>query len=128
MSVSSGMLILIPNLMNQDTAFRQSLQLVAQRITDVFGNRQNAIHQISKAAIVSAITYYLALVTMTATIYDACSRNCSYAYSYRKLLMPFLAPCEISLALSNSNSWTWFMPVKLLVKRKLTTLLVLYTP
>lgn len=128
MSVSSGILILIPNLMNQDTAFRQSLQLVAQRMIDVFGNRQNALHQISKAALVSAITYYLVLVTLTATIHDTHSRNYSYAYAYRKLLMPFLAPCEISLALSNSSSWMWFMPVKLLVKRKLPTLLVLHTP
>ncbi|KAJ8658815.1 hypothetical protein O0I10_005542 [Lichtheimia ornata] len=52
--------------MNQDTVFRQSLQVVAQRMIDVFGNRQNAIHQISKAALVSAITYYLAL-----KMYDA---------------------------------------------------------
>lgn len=57
-----GSLLLILT-MNQDTAFRQTLQLVAQRIIDVFGRRHGAIHQISKAVIVSAITYYLASVT-----------------------------------------------------------------
>lgn len=63
---------------------------------------------------------------MTTTIHDTHSRKCSYAYVYRKCMTPFLGPFEIYLALSNSNSWMWFMPVKLLVKCKLImTLFVL---